>query len=186
MNRIIEFQPPLQRRQSLITPQSKASIHSFPSNASIKTKSPLQHIQSPAPTTTMSSIPYDLLPSCDPSFAYMKLTQKQSFVNRFFGIRARADQKDSTLTALHSRNASRAFSSATPSPNTSYTSLTSTTSSSSSIRIPMAPPRRPRSNTATSSTSVASFVSQSSVRSQTPSRERAALDEGWTPVDEYF
>lgn len=143
----------------------------------------------------MSAIPYDLLPSCDPDFSHMKLKQKQSFVDRFFGIRTCDDKKDTNLKALYSHNTSRAFSSATSSTNSSYISLNSK-ASSSSMRIPMATPRRPRSNTANSSTSVASFVSQSSVhscasysslRSRSPSQERrVVLDDGWTPVEKYF
>ncbi|KAK7191235.1 hypothetical protein DPSP01_008306 [Paraphaeosphaeria sporulosa] len=143
----------------------------------------------------MSSIPYDLLPSCDPDFAHMKLNQKQSFVNRFFGIRACDNKKDTSLAALYSHNTSRAFSSATSSTSSSYISL-NPKAPSSSMRIPMATPRRPRSNTANSSTSVASFVSQSSLhscasysslRSRSPSRERrGVIEDGWTPVEEYF
>ncbi|KAJ4349759.1 uncharacterized protein N0V89_008377 [Didymosphaeria variabile] len=147
----------------------------------------------------MSSIPYDLLPSCDQDFAHLKLKQKQSFVNRFFGIRVCDDKKETNSNAVYSSNAARAFSSATTSPatstNSSYVFLNSK-ASSSSMCLPMATPRRQRSNTANSSTSVASFVSQSSVhsndsyqrlRNRSPSRERKALlDDGWAPVEQYF
>ncbi|KAF1978493.1 hypothetical protein BU23DRAFT_651298 [Bimuria novae-zelandiae CBS 107.79] len=137
----------------------------------------------------MSAIPYDLLPMCEPEFAHMKLKQKQSFITRFFGIRAGNKKEDSVDTA-------REFSSAPSSINSSYVSLNSK-ASTGSMRLPAStPPRRPRASTANSSTSIASFVSQSSVHSnasyrrvpsRSPSRERTALlDDGWTPVEEYL
>ena len=141
----------------------------------------------------MSAIPYDLLPMCEPEFALMKPKQKQSFVNRFFSVRASTKENDTKR--FDSRKAVREFSSASSSTNSSYISLNSK-ASSSSVRLPMITARRPRSNTANSSTSIASFVSQSSthssssyrrIPSRSPSRERETfLEDGWTPVDKYF
>ncbi|KAF9740316.1 hypothetical protein PMIN01_02951 [Paraphaeosphaeria minitans] len=167
MSRIIKF-PIITAAQKVIhQPQPRPSFHSFLSDSSSKNQSPHPHLQSSAPTTTMSPIPYDLLPSCDPNFARTQPKQNQSFANRFFGICACEDGNNTNLAALTSRNASRAFSPAPSSVNPSCISLSSK-ASSSSTPIATAPPRRPRSNTATSSTSVASSVSQRSVRSCAP------------------
>jgi hypothetical protein len=141
----------------------------------------------------MSTIPYDILPMCEPDFARMKPKQKQSFVSRFFGARVYEKKEDNTQ-AICSRNSTPETYSAVPSTSSSYVSL-NTKASTSSMRIPMATNRRPRSNTADSSTSIASFVSQNSVDSRNsyrrissrfPSRERqVSLDDDWTPVHLY-
>lgn len=142
----------------------------------------------------MSSIPYDLLPNCDPNFVHLKLKQKQSFINRFFSLRTTDDERDASFAPRYTHSTSRAFSFTTSSTNHSYTSLAPT--ASSSAYIPKATPRRPRANTADSTTSIASFVSQSSahssasytgLRSRSPSRERrVTAEDGWVPVGRYF